>query len=82
MFWKKKTNKKNKKPQTREAIIAQAKESAAKAREEIGDETLEKIKRAMEKRQNSALEQARQKIKNMDEDHVRDNLSLWLRDKE
>ncbi len=78
MFWKKK---KSKKP-SREEILKQAKETVAAKREEIGDEALDKIKQAILKRKNSPLEQAKDKIKNMDEDKVRDNLSLWLRDKE
>ena len=59
-----------------------AKAAATAKREEIGDETLDKIKEAIMKKESSALEQAKSKIKNTDDDKVRDNLSLWLRDKE
>ncbi|NQZ13782.1 MAG: hypothetical protein HRT94_03005 [Alphaproteobacteria bacterium] len=80
MFWKKKKPKKDPKKLTREQIIAQAKANAAAAREEIGDETLQKIKEAMEKRESSAFAQAKKKVKSMDDDKVRDNLSLWLKE--
>lgn len=79
MFWKKKKSKKDPKKLTREQIIAQAKANAAAAREEIGDETLQKIKAAMERRESSAFAQAKKKVKSMDDDKVRDNLSLWLK---
>lgn len=81
MFWKKKKDKKNQNP-SREEILAQAKANAAAAREEIGDETLEKIKAAMEKKKNSPFEQAKRRVQAMDEDHVRDNVSLWMREKD
>jgi len=81
MFWRKKKPKTPKKL-TREQIIAQAKANAAAAREEIGDETLDKIKEAMMKRENSALEQAKRRVKAMDDDKVRDNLSLWLKERD
>ena len=80
MFWKKKKPKKDPKKLTREQIIAQAKANAAAAREEIGDETLQKIKEAMEKRESSAFAQAKKKVKSMDDDKVRDNLSQWLKE--
>lgn len=81
MFWKKK-----KKPAaplgggkpTREEIIAQARANMAAARAEIGDETLDKIKDALMKKQQSAIEQAKAQIKAADMDKVRDHLSLWL----
>jgi len=79
MFWKKKKPKKTN-GLTREQILAQAKANASAAREEIGDETLQKIKAALEKKENSALMQAKNKVKAMDEDKVRDNLSLWLKE--
>lgn len=85
MFWKKKKPKQEapeegQKP-TREEIIAQAKANAAAAREEIGDETLEKIKEALLKKENSPFEQAKRKVKGMEDDHVRDHLRDWLREK-
>lgn len=77
MFWKKK-----KKPAklSREEILAQATATAAAKREEIGDETLDKIRAALMKKENSALEQAKRKIMDMDEDKVRDNLHFWMRE--
>jgi hypothetical protein len=88
MFWKKKNKGGGKKetpqatpPKTaREQIIAQAKANAAAARAEIGDETLEKIKEAMLKKQSSAIEKAKAQIKAADKDKVRDHLSLWLQE--
>ncbi len=81
MFWKKK--KKPAPPEgggkpTREQIIAQARANMAAARAEIGDETLDKIKDALMKKQQSAIEQAKAQIKAADMDKVRDHLSLWL----
>ena len=42
--------------------------------------TLQKIKEALEKRESSAFAQAKNKVKAMDDDKVRDNLSLWLKE--
>lgn len=85
MFWKKK--KKEKAPQkpedmSREEILAEAKANAAAAREEIGNETLDKIKEAMMRKENSPMEQAKKIIKKMDQDKVRDQLSEWAREKD
>ncbi len=80
MFWKKK--KKPKAKPSREEIIAQAQKVAAAKTEEIGDETLEKIRAAMFKKENSAMEQAKRQIMAADDDKVRDNLKYLLRDKE
>lgn len=87
MFWKKKKTGKQQ-PETkekkldREALLAQARANAAAAREQIGDETLEKIKEAMLKKENNPFEQAKRKVQAMDQDKVRDHLSLWMREKE
>jgi len=78
MFWKKK---KPKKP-TREDIIEKATQSIQEKREEIGNETLDSIRQAISKRENSALGKAKREIEGADVDKVLDNLSLWLRDKE
>lgn len=87
MFWKKK--KKDKKaektedrPMTREEIIAQAKANASAARSEIGDETLDKIKEAMMKKENNPFEQAKNKVKSMDKQKVADSVSDWMREKD
>jgi hypothetical protein len=87
MFWKKKKAEKPKESAkksggtpTREEIIAKAKANMASAREEIGDETLEKIREAMLKKQQSSMEQAKDKVKATDTDHVRDHLRLLIRD--
>lgn len=87
MFWKKKKPDKSKEAgaktgaPTREEIIAKAKANMAAAREEIGDETLEKIRQAMLKKQNSAMEKAKAQVKATSTDHVRDHLRLLLQDK-
>ena len=88
MFWKKKKGKDggesaNNPPEgtkpSREELIAQAKASMAAARAEIGDETLEKIKAAMMKKQGSAIEKAKAQIKAADTDKVRDNIQFMIR---
>ena len=77
MFWKKKPKKA--KP-TREEVIAQAKQAMATKREEIGDEAMAEIKDAIMKKQSSVLEKSKRQILAADEDKVRDNLNLWLRE--
>lgn len=83
MFWKKKKSTNppaaTGKP-TREEIIAQAKANMSAARTEIGDETLEKIKAAMLKKQASAIEQAKKQIMNANTDKVRDNIQFMMRE--
>ncbi len=87
MFWKKKDKGKKAKnaaakdgKPTREQIIAQAKANMSAARAEIGDETLEKIKAAMLKKQASAIEKAKAQIKAADQDKVRDNLRFMIQE--
>lgn len=86
MFWKKKKKKQaeeaSDKPMTREEIIAQAKANASAAREEIGNETLDKIKEAMMKKENNPFEQAKRKVKAMDDQKVADSVSDWMRQKD
>lgn len=79
MFWKKK--KKAPAKPSREELIAQAKANAAKARTEIGDETLQKIAAAMQRKEQSATEQAKAKIRQLDKDKVADHLKLMIEDK-
>jgi hypothetical protein len=90
MFWKKKNISKDgksaKNPSadggkpTRDQIIAQAKANMSAARAEIGDETLDKIKAAMLKKQASAIEKAKAQIKAADPDKVRDNISFMMKE--
>lgn len=85
MFWKKKDKKPPTSPEapgkaSREQILAQAKANAAAARAEIGDETLEKIKQALLKKQSSAIEKAKAQIKATDTDKVRDHLKYMIRE--
>ncbi len=86
MFWKKKNKGKDVTPPenggkpTREQIIAQARANMSAARAEIGDETLDKIKAAMMKKQASAIEQAKNQIKNANPDKVRDNIKFMMKE--
>lgn len=69
---------------SREEILAQAKANAAKAREEIGDENIQKMAEAL-KRMNdpdyqSDGKRAQNKIKRMDKGHVADNLKIILKE--
>jgi hypothetical protein len=87
MFWKKKKGNDGAKPAkgtaakpSREEIIAKAKASMAAARAEIGDETLDKIREAMMKKQASAIEKAKAQIKAADPDKVRDNIQFMMRE--
>jgi hypothetical protein len=68
------------KKKKREAILAHARATAAAAREEIGDETLEKIRIAMMKKQGSAFEQAKAKVKAMDQERIADNIRYVMDD--
>ena len=70
----------NNKP-SREEIIAEAMSNARKATEEIGQDTLQKIAQAMIEKEQSATEQAKRKIKSMDEEIVADHVRQLLDDK-
>ena len=65
---------------SREEIIAQAKANAAAARQEIGEETLDKVKEAMLRKENNPLEQAKKRVKAMDRQKVADSVSDWMRE--
>ena len=73
--------KKGAKPESREELIAQAQENARKAREEIGDETIQKIARALSGDNGSAGSRAREEIRGMDKGKVADNLKLFMDEK-
>ena len=73
-FFKKK---KTAKP-SREDIIAQAEKNAAKARQEIGQENLERIARALMDENKSEGLKARDEIRKMDQGHIADNLKIIL----
>ncbi len=77
LFWKKKESKKP----SREELIAQAMENARGARERLGDETIQKIAAAMQKKENSVTEQAKAMIRAMDDGHVADNLKIIIKEK-
>ena len=78
----KKLSKEQMKKMSREELIAHAQHNAQAARDEIGDETLEKIKEAMIKKQNSPLEKAKAQVRNMDRQLVADSVSDWMRQKD
>jgi hypothetical protein len=89
MFWKKKDKGKDganatdsaKKTggMTREQILAQAKANAAKATAEIGAETLDAVRIAMQRQQQKAIiEKALADIKGADEGKVRDNIKFMM----
>ncbi len=80
MFWKKK--KKQPQKPSREDILRQAKATAAAKREEIGEDTLEAIRDALMKKENSPMAQAKRRIIESDEEKVRDHLKYMLADKE
>ncbi len=85
MFFKKKKSKKNTTNNTdakpsREEIIAQATSAMQAKREEIGDETLEQIRQALEKRQNDPFAKAKKAIMEKDLDSVLDHLKMTMRE--
>ena len=77
MFWKKKPKKTLK---SRDNVVQEAQQTMQNKREEIGSEALDKIKHAIMNKENSALNGAKKTIINADQDKVRDNLNLWLRE--
>lgn len=87
MFWKKKdkgkpakTAENGGKP-TREQILAQARVNAAKATAEIGEETLDAVRAAMQRQQQKAIiEKALADIKGADEGKVRDNIKFMMQE--
>jgi hypothetical protein len=90
MFWSKKDKGKAKEPaqapakpatgsMTRsEQIRAEAMANARAAREAIGEETLQKIAAAIQKKQNSKIEQAKAQIKKADPGQVADEIIAMI----
>ena len=78
-----KRKKKETKP-SREELIAQATANARKAREEIGDENLQRLAEAIRKMDDpnyqSEGKRAQEQIKQMKEGHVADNLKIILKE--
>ena len=70
---------------SREDIIAQAKENARKAREEIGDENIQRLAQALRRMEDPARQspgkQAQEEIKKLDKGRVADELKILLEDK-
>lgn len=64
---------------SREELLAQAKANAARARESIGEETLDRVAEMLEKKKkNAAIEKARAQISEMDQDRVADTVRSWI----
>ena len=89
MFWNKSKSDKRAKKNTscvgregqspnREEIHAQALANARLAKENLGDETIQKIVAAMEKQQNSIMAKAKRDIEGADVDRVLDELKFML----
>ncbi len=77
---KKKAKKAAKKKQEHSAQIrAEAMANMKAARAHIGEDTLDRIAAAMEKKQNSVMEQAKSQIASADADRVADEI-LWMLD--
>ena len=65
--------------QTREAIHAEAMANFSSAKENIGEDTLERIAAAMSRKENSPMERARRELASVDTDKVLDELK-WMLD--
>jgi hypothetical protein len=65
---------------SRDQIMKQAMSNVRAARAEIGEEALDQIAEAMMRKENSPLEQARKKIKSLDQERVADNVRAMLYD--
>lgn len=70
--------KKEPKKKSREELIAEAKANAAAAREQIGDETLDKIAEMMAKKENSEFNRMKAEIEKIDSGKVADNLKYMI----
>jgi len=81
-FFKKK--KPAKKP-SREEILAKAKENARKAREDIGDENIQRMAEALKRMHDPAHQsegkRAQEQIKKIDKSRVADEIKMLLEDK-
>lgn len=67
---------------SREEIQAQALTNSRIARDNIGEETLERIAAAMTKKQQSAVEQAKRDIKTADHGRVMNELQFMMKNKD
>ena len=80
-----KDKKKKQKTMSREDIIKQAQLNARKAREEIGEENVQRMADALRKiddpKAGSDGHKAREEIRSMDKGKVADNLKIMLDDK-
>jgi len=69
------------KAKKRQKLIAKAQKRAAAARDEIGDETLQKINEAMQKRAQSESEKAKKQLQNSDKEKLAAHLRSIIDDK-
>lgn len=65
-------------PPERADVITQALANARAARERLGEETIQKIAEAIQKKQNSPMEQAKMKLARQDADRVADEILSML----
>lgn len=65
--------------QTREAIHAEAMANFSTARQNIGEDTLDRIAAAMARKEDSAMERAKRDLASVDTDKVLDELK-WMMD--
>lgn len=65
---------------SREQLIKEAMSNARTARENIGEETLQRIAEAIRKKEMSPLEQAKEKIRAMDKEKVAHGVRDMLHD--
>lgn len=70
MFWSKKKKHTNKAAQKKAELRRDAMANMKAARENIGEETLDRIASAIAKKQHSAMEQAKDDIHNADAERV------------
>ncbi len=86
MFWRKKNKNAGSKggggakPSSAD-IRAEALANARAARERIGDETIQRIAQALSEKENSPFEQARAKLRALDQDRLADNIRALLDEK-
>lgn len=63
---------------SREELIAEAQANMRAAREEIGQETIDKLAEALGKQQDSIQEKIRREVEQYDEDKVIDHLRMMI----
>ena len=64
----------------RQALIDQAMANTRKAKQELGEENIKRIAKALEEQESSIVEQCKRKIASMDEEKVADGVKSMLHD--